>query len=37
MFEKYLKKIKFFLFQINMFLVFLNYFNKLILKIIFKK
>ena len=37
----FLKKINFFLFfyllQINMFLVFLDYFDALILKIIFKK
>jgi len=31
------KKLVFYLFQINMFLVFLNYFNTLISKIILKK
>jgi hypothetical protein len=39
--EMFLKRIKFFLifslFQINIFLVFLNYFDVLISKIIFKK
>jgi hypothetical protein len=36
-FKNILKKIKFFLLQINIFLMFLYYFNMLILKLIFKK